>query len=107
MKYITQISDRHTQTSVNLEANHRTGLQFFTQSNAFSCSSELNQASKYLLKKLLTNLHLKALVLYRNSDVLQHFIPLLQPKISLWTDSRSPRQCFTYIIWYLTNQLMN
>ena len=82
MLYITQNSDRHTQNSVNLKANHPTLLQFFTQSNAFFYIPEGQFAYVYLRDQLLTNSYLKAFVVYFSRSVLQQFIPSLQLNIS-------------------------
>ena len=82
MLYITPNSDRHTQTSVNLKANHPTLLQFFTKSNAFFCLTELKFTYVYLFNKLLTISYPKAFVVYFSRFALQQFIPLLLLNIS-------------------------
>ena len=82
MRYITPDSDRHTQTSVNLKANHPTLLQFFTKSNAFFCLTELKVTYVYLFNKLLTISYPKAFVVYFSRFALQQFIPLLLLNIS-------------------------
>ncbi len=82
MLYITQNSDRQTQTSVNLKANHPTLLQFFTKTNVFFYIPEGQFAYVYLLNKLLTNSYLKAFVVYFSRYALQQFIPSLRLNIS-------------------------
>lgn len=82
MLYKTPNSDRHTQTSVNLKANHPTLLQFFTKSNAFFCLTELKFRYVYLFNKLLTISYPKAFVVYFSRSEEQQFIPLLLLNIS-------------------------
>ncbi|MCV3214465.1 hypothetical protein OGM63_13240 [Plectonema radiosum NIES-515] len=82
MLYITQNSDRHSQTSVNLKANHPTLLRFFTKSHACFYLTELRLTYVYLFNKLLTNSYPKAFVLYFNRSTLQQFIPSLLLNIS-------------------------
>jgi hypothetical protein len=82
MLYITQNSDRHTQTSVNLKANHPILLQFFTKSNVFFYILEVQFTYVYLLNKLLTNSYSKAFVVYFSRYALQPFIPSLLRNIS-------------------------
>ncbi len=77
MLYKTQNSDRHTQTSVNLKANHPTLLQFFTRSNAFFCIPKLKFTYMYFFKKLLTISYPKAFVMYFSCENVQYFIPTL------------------------------
>jgi hypothetical protein len=60
MLYITQNSDRHSQTSVNLKANHPTLLRLFTKSHACFYLTELKLTYVYLFNKLLTNSYPKA-----------------------------------------------
>jgi hypothetical protein len=54
MLHITQNSDRHAQTSVNLKANHPTLLQLFTKSNVFFYVPKGQFRYVYLFKELLT-----------------------------------------------------
>jgi len=82
MLYITQNSDRHTQTSVNLKANHPRLLQFFTKSNVFFYILEGQFSYVYLLKNVLTNIAPKAFVVCFSRSALQQFIPSLLLKIS-------------------------
>ncbi|MGI8500187.1 MAG: hypothetical protein ACR2LR_03490 [Hassallia sp.] len=82
MLYITQNSDRHTQTSVKLKANHLTLLQLFTKSNAFFCLTKLKFTYVYLFNQLLTISYPKAFVVYFSYFSLQQFIPLLLLNIS-------------------------
>jgi Bacterial Glycosyl hydrolase family 3 C-terminal domain len=81
MLYKTQNSDRHTQTSVNLTANHPTLLELFTNSNAFFCFTEVKFIHMYLFNELLTIVSPKAFVVYFSRYTLQQFIPLLLLKI--------------------------
>jgi hypothetical protein len=82
MLYITQNSDRHTQSSVNLKANHPTLLQFFTKNNVFFYILEGQLTYVYLLKNVLTNIAPKAFVVCFSSSALQQFIPTIKLNIS-------------------------
>ncbi|GAX42204.1 hypothetical protein NIES4075_32040 [Tolypothrix sp. NIES-4075] len=82
MLYITPNSDRHTQTSINLKANHPTLLQLFTKSHAFFYIPERKFTYVYLFNKLLTISYPKAFVVYFSHSEEQQFIPWLLLNIS-------------------------
>jgi beta-glucosidase len=78
MGYQTQICDRYHPHAIELQQNCPTLLQLFIRGNPFRGSAGLNQAAQDLLKKLLTDNCLQALVVYGSPYVWNQFIPLMQ-----------------------------
>ncbi len=79
MGYQTQICDRYHPHSLNFQDNCPTLLQLFIRGNPFRGSAGLNQAAEDLLKKLLIDRCLQALIVYGSPYVWDKFIPLIQP----------------------------
>ena len=78
MGYETQICDGSRFQTINLQENFPTLLQLFIRGNPFRGSAGLNQTAAALLKKLLTDDNLQALVVYGSPYIWNQFIPLMQ-----------------------------
>jgi beta-glucosidase len=75
--YTTQIVDKHTPAEFIQTIEHLTLLQIFIRGNPFRGSAGLTQLAEDLLKKLLINGNLQALVMYGSPYTLKRLIPLL------------------------------
>ncbi|MDJ0796163.1 MAG: glycoside hydrolase family 3 N-terminal domain-containing protein [Calothrix sp. MO_167.B12] len=78
MGYQTQICDHYHPNSIHFSSNYPTLLQLFIRGNPFRGSAGINQAAEDLLKKLLTDGCLQALIVYGSPYVWNQFIPLMQ-----------------------------
>ncbi|CDN12806.1 MAG: beta-glucosidase [Richelia sp.] len=78
MGYETQMCDGSRLQTINLQENFPILLQLFIRGNPFGGSAGLNQTAATLLKKLLTDDNLQALVVYGSPYIWNQFIPLMQ-----------------------------